>query len=132
MWFTVVPIVLIIVFLITGVALLSPELRLRFHLWQGNHNKARVMLETFLEQNPERIGLYKKLAEIYYLENRRDRRALRIFELIIKLKVDFPWRDEIYTIVAKQYIQEGRKDGEAIRLIERAVDGEMRRLRPVR
>jgi len=128
MLFTILPIVLLLIFLCIGVFLITPELRMKLFLWQGNQNKARQILESLLEQNPERINLYRKLAEIYYLENRRDRRALRIFEIILKLKVDFPWRDELYTIIAKHYIQEGRKDAEAIRVIERAVDKEMRRM----
>ena len=129
MLFTILPIILILIFLFIGIVLITPELRMKLYLWQGDQNKARKMLESLLDQNPDRIGLYLKLGEIYYMENRRDRKAMRVFELILKLKADFPYRDDIYTIVAKHYIQEGRKDSEAIRLIERAVDGEMNRFK---
>lgn len=110
-----------------------PELRANILIWRGKEREARKLLETLLEQDPAKIKLYTKLAKIYYLENRRDRRALRIFEMILRFRIPFEWRDELYTILAKHYIVEGRKDTEAIRLIEKAVDKEMSRMKgPVR
>jgi len=114
--------------MIAGVALFIPEVRAQFLLMRGNEKGARVLLERMLERNPEKLTLYRKLAKIYYMENRRDRRAMKAFELILRLKIPFESRDDLYTIVARHYIDEGRKDSEAIRLIEKAVDKEMKKL----
>lgn len=128
MTFIIVPILLAALFVI-GLVWFSPELRGDFLLWRGQLRKARKIFEYLLEQNPEKLSLYRKLAKIYYLENRRDKKALKIFEIIIRLKIPFEWRDEILTEVAKYYIIEGRKDAEAIKLIEKAVDREIKLLR---
>ncbi len=123
------PIILFGITLIFGLFWLSPEFRANFWIWRGNERKASPILEALVEQNPEKLHLYHKLARIYYLDNRRDKRALRIFELILRFRVPFEWRDELYTIVAKHYIIEGRKDADAIKLIERAVDKELKRMK---
>lgn len=123
-----IPFVLIVFCMIAGVALFIPEVRAQFLLMRGNEKGARVLLERMLERNPEKLTLYRKLAKIYYMENRRDRRAMKAFELILRLKIPFESRDDLYTIVARHYIDEGRKDSEAIRLIEKAVDKEMKKL----
>lgn len=122
------PIALMGVCLTFGIIFISREMRANFWIWQGNDRKGAQMLEAILDQSPEKLHLYRKLARIYYLENRRDRRALRIFELIIRFKLPFEWRDELYPLVAKHYIIEGRKDAEAIKLIERAVDKELKKM----
>ncbi|MFQ6113111.1 MAG: tetratricopeptide repeat protein [bacterium] len=123
------PVGLLIVFLVIGVIWLTPELRVKILLWQGKDRRARRVLEYLLEQNPERLNLYRKLGEIYYLENRRDKKAIRIFEIILKLRIPFQWREEILPIVARYYVEEGRKDSEAIKLVEKAVEKELKRLR---
>ncbi len=129
MTFIIVPIVFLVAFLVIGVVWFSPELRANYWLWRGQFKKARKIFEFMIEQNPEKVNLYRKLAKIYYLENRRDKKALKIFEVIIRLKIPFEWKDEILTEVAKYYIIEGRKDAEAIKLIEKAVDREIKQLR---
>lgn len=127
MIYILLPIILLIIFLIIGVIWFTPEFRVKVLLWQGKDRKARKILEYLLDQNPERINLYRQLGEIYYLENRKDKKALRVFEIIIKLKIPFQWKDEILPLVAKFYVEEGRKDSEAIKLIEKAVDKELKR-----
>ncbi len=129
MIYIVLPIALLIFFLIIGIVWFTPELRVKLLLWQGKDRRARRTLEYLIQQNPQRINLYRKLAEIYYLENRRDRKAIKLYEIILKLKIPFQWQEEILPIVARYYIEEGRKDSEAIKLIERAVDKEIKRLR---
>lgn len=128
MFYTLLPIVLLIIFLIIGVVWFTPAVKVKILLWQGKDRKARKILEYLLAQNPERINLYRQLGEIYYFENRRDKKALKIFEIIIKLKIRFQWTDEILPLVAKYYVDEGRKDSEAIKLIEKAVNKELGRL----
>ncbi len=123
------PGILLMMSLVFGLMWFSPELRANFWIWRGNDRKAGQLFESLIAQDPARLHLYPKLARIYYLENRRDKRALRTFELILRYKVPFEWRDELYTVVAKHYIIEGRKDTDAIRFIERAVDKELKRMR---
>lgn len=124
----ILPLLLIALFLIFGFLWFMPEFRAQYYMWRGRQEEARKILEYLLVQNPERVSLYRKLGDIYYRENRQDKRALKIYEMILKLKLQFEWRDEIYTLVAKYYISEGRKDSEAIRVIEKAVDKEIKRL----
>lgn len=130
MVFTIIPLALLTVFLVVGIIWFTPELKANFLLWRGKNRRARKIFEYLLSQNPEKLNLYRKLAQIYYLENRRDRKAIKIFEIILKLKIPFEWRNEILPLVAKYYIIEGRKDAEAIKLIEKAVDKEIESLNP--
>ncbi len=123
------PVALITLFAILGIVWFSPELRANYLIWRGREQQARPILETLLLQNPEKLQLCRKLARIYYLENRRDRKAIWVYELIIRFKIPFEWREELYTIVAKHYIVEGRKDTEAIRIIEKAVNKEIKRIK---
>jgi len=122
------PLVLIFICMVAGIVLFTPEARARLLLMRGDEKGACIIWEGLLERNPEKLSLYRKLAKIYYIENRRDKRALKAFELILKLKIPFEWRDDLYTIMAKHYIVEGRKDSEAIRIIEKAVSKEMKKL----
>lgn len=123
----IIPLVLILVFVGIGFLWFSPDLRVNLLLWRGKHRRARKTLEYLLERNPERAGLYRQLGEIYYLENRRDRKAIKVFEIIIRLKLPFSYRDEILPLVAHHYIEQERKDSEALRLIEKAVSKELKR-----
>ncbi|MFQ5636840.1 MAG: tetratricopeptide repeat protein [bacterium] len=125
----VIPLFLAASLLAMGIVWLTPGLRGNLLLWTGRERRARKLFEAELEQHPEKITLYKKLAKIYYLQNRRDKRALRVFDIILNLKIPFEWREEIQTEVAKYYIIQGRKDTTAIKLIEKAVDLEIEKLR---
>jgi len=118
----------VIVFIL-GAVWMIPEVRASYYLRRGKTRRARKIYETLLERNPEKLQLYRKLGEIYYLENRQDKKALRLFEIILKLKIPFQWKDDISTLVAKYYIMEGRKDTEAIKLIEKTVDKELKRMK---
>lgn len=116
------------VFLAVGLVWFTPEWRANYFLWRGNTRKARKIYEYLLIQNPEKVHLYRKLGQIYIMEKRHDRKAIRVFEVIVKLKIPFEWLDDILPLVAKYYIIEGRKDSEAIKLIERVVDQELEKL----
>lgn len=116
---------------VIGIIWSTPEFRANFLIWRRKDSQARALLEQIVEQKPNKMQLYGKLARIYYLENRKDRKAIRFYELIVKFKLPFEWRDELYVIVAKHYIKEGRQDTEAIRIIERAVDKELKKFNGV-
>jgi len=125
----ILPVVLIGIFLVLGITWFSPEMRLKFLLWRGKERKAGKLIEHMIERNPERINLYGPLGKIYFLENRRDKKAVKVFETILQLKIPFQWREAILPIVAKYYIREGRKDSDAINVIEKAVESELDRLK---
>lgn len=127
--FVLLPILIIVLLVIVAVTWISSENKIKYLMWRGNYDKARQILEPLLAENPERLSLYRHLAEIYYFENRKDKRALRIFEIILRLKIPFQWRNEIYPLVAKYYISEGRTDSEALEIIERAVEKELIRIK---
>lgn len=125
----VVPVLLMLVFLILGLIWFTPEFRANILFWQGKREEARKIYECILRENPEKVGLYRKLAQIYCMQDRCDRKAIKVFEIILKLKVRFQWEDQIVPAVARHYIAEGRKDSEAIRLMEKAVKIELERVR---
>lgn len=127
--FVLLPILIIVLLVIVAVTWISSENKIKYLMWRGNYDKARKILEPLLAENPERLSLYRHLAEIYYFENRKDKRALRIFDIILRLKIPFQWRNEIYPLVAKYYISEGRTDSEALEIIERAVEKELIRIK---
>jgi len=127
--FVLLPILIIVLLVIVAVTWISSENKIKYLMWRGNYEKARKILEPLLAENPERLSLYRHLAEIYYFENRKDKRALRIFDIILRLKIPFQWRNEIYPLVAKYYISEGRTDSEALEIIERAVEKELIRIK---
>ena len=127
--FVLLPIVIIVLLIIIAVTWISSENKIKYLMWRGNYRKARQILEPLLAENPERLSLYRHIAEIYYFENRKDKRALRIFEIILRLKIPFQWKNEIFPLVAKYYISEGRTDSEALEIIEQAVEKEMTRIR---
>ena len=116
-------------FLVLGVVRFSPELRANYLYWRGYGRKARKLFETLLDESPEKANLYRKLAAIYYQEQRRDHRAYRIYEMVLKLKLPFEWRHEIRLELAHHYINQGRRDPEAIRLIEKALNHQLKALR---
>ena len=101
-----------------------PEVRLWLLLRAKKPGEASKLLEQLLAKNPSQVNLYGKLGKIYFLQNRRDGRALKNFEIILKLQVPFQWRDEILPLVAMHYVSEGRRDWEAIQLLEKAVQKE--------
>jgi len=125
----ILPAIFIFFFLVIGIIWFTPEFRLKFFLWRGSDRRATRLLEHLVSKNPERIALYTPLARIYYFENRRDKKALKIFETVLQLRLPFQWVDEILPIIAKYYIREGRKDSDAIRLIEKAVQSELDKLK---
>ena len=126
--FVLLPILIIVLLVIVAVTWISAENKIRYLMWRGNYRKARQILEPLLAENPERLSLYRHLAEIYYFENRKDKRALRLFEIILRLKIPFQWKNEIFPLVAKYYISEGRTDSEALEIIEQAVEKELTRI----
>ena len=127
--FVLLPIVVIVLLVIIAITWISPEHKIKYLMWRGSYLKARKMIEPLLAENPERLSLYQHLAEIYYFENRKDKRALKVFEIILRLKIPFQWQTEILPLVAKYYISEGRTDSEALEIIEKAVEKELLRIR---
>ncbi len=121
--------VVIVALLVIAATWVSPERKIKYLMWRGNYRKARQIIEPLLAENPERLSLYRHLAEIYYFENRKDKAALRIFEIILRLKIPFQWKNELFPVVAKYYISEGRTDSEALEIIEKAVEKELLRIK---
>ncbi|MCG8604316.1 hypothetical protein MJD09_04860 [bacterium] len=128
MTYVVLPILLLVIFLLIGLFWFMPELRANILIWQGREREARKIFEYLLRQNPDKVNLYCKLAKIYCLEDRRDKKAIRVFEIILKLKIPFQFEEKIIPRVAMHYVKEGRRDSEAIRLLERAVKIELEKM----
>ncbi len=113
---------------VAGILAFSPTTRARMYLLQGNYTKAAMVYEAVLEKKPERVKLYLPLANIYLLENRHDIVAIRIFEMILKLNILMPRRNEINSIVANHYLNQGRTDSNAIAIMERELSNKISKL----
>ena len=105
----------------------SPTVRARGYLMTGNYKKALSIYEKLLARNPGRVKLYLLAAQAYLLENRTDEKAVKAFEMVLRLNLDTKQEDKqkITTIVAHHYMDEGRTDPEALQIMEKALNSEM-------
>ena len=124
-WATFGWILAIIVLPVVGVVLVSPGMRARFYMLQGNYQRAIAIFEKQLTRNPGRVKIYLDLAQAYLLENRKDEKAVQAFEMVLRLNLRTRQKDEIVTIVANHYLREGRTDPEALKLMEKALGSEL-------
>ncbi|MFQ5822674.1 MAG: tetratricopeptide repeat protein [bacterium] len=113
---------------IFGVLVFSPTTRARLYLLQGKYDKAAYIFEKMLIKNSGRIKLYPLLANIYLLENRRDDRALKVFEMILRLNLYTKKKEEINSIMANHYLTQGRTDANAIKILERELSAKLKNL----
>lgn len=109
-----------------GLYVFSPTLRARVYLLQGNNNRAADTYERLLKKHPEKVKLYPILANLYLLENRRDNKAIKTFEAILRLNILTPKRSAINSIVANHYLNQGRTDGNAIAIMERELNNKLK------
>ncbi|MFQ5707469.1 MAG: tetratricopeptide repeat protein [bacterium] len=107
---------------IFGVLTFSPATRARLYLLQGKYENAARIYEKMLLRHPGKIKLYPVLANIYLLENRRDEKALKVFEMVLRLNLTTQQQREINTIMANHYLTQGRTDDDAIKIMERELD----------
>jgi tetratricopeptide (TPR) repeat protein len=117
-----------IVLPVFGILLVSPATRARLYLMQGSYSKAAKIYEKLLLKNPGKIKYYPLLANIYLLENRRDKAALKVFETILKLNIYTKKREEINSIMANHYLTQGKTDASAIQTMERELNSKMKKL----
>ncbi len=124
--FLVVGSTISVIFLpILGLLILSPVTRAKILFLQGKYDRAATIYEKKLLKNPGTIKLYALLANIYLLTNRSDAKALKVFEMILKLNIFTDRRNEINSIMAKQSQIQGRTDANAIQIMERELDTKM-------
>jgi tetratricopeptide (TPR) repeat protein len=79
----------------------SPFARAQLYWKIGKFDLAAKIYEKLLLQNPGRIKLYLRLAEIYLALDRRDAQALRIFKTIHKLNLQTPLQKRIGMVLAR-------------------------------
>ncbi len=113
---------------VAGVYLFSPTVRARLYLIQGNYLKAADVYEKVLSKKPEKVALYPILANIYLLENRRDPRAIQVFEMVLKLNLLTSRTAEINSIVSDHYLTVGRTDRNVIAVMEQELSKKMKYL----
>jgi tetratricopeptide (TPR) repeat protein len=114
---------------VVGLLFFSPVTRARFHLLQGKYDRAEVLYEKMLEKHPGKIKIYPVLANIYLLKSRRDDRALKLYETILRLNIPTNKREAINSILATHYLTQGRTDMSAIQILEKELDTKMRKLK---
>lgn len=117
-----------VILLGVGVLVFSPAARARLYLWQGKPRKSAALVEKALLRNPTHHKLYALLAHIYLTENRRDDRAIRVFEKVLRLQVPTRHTTTITSILADHYLTQGRVDDDAIQILERELDSRLRTL----
>ncbi|MFQ6114971.1 MAG: tetratricopeptide repeat protein, partial [bacterium] len=113
---------------LVGILVFSPTTRARLYLLSGKNNRAAYIYERLLSKSPGRVKLYPLLADIYLLENRRDERALKVFEMVLRLNLTAKNKPEINSIVANHYLSEGRTDAHAIQIMERELNAKIQHL----
>jgi len=101
--------------------------RARLHLLRGNYAAAAQIYESVLKRHPGRVKLYPLLAKIYLFMGRRDQEAMKIYKMLLQLKLSARHRDEINAIVAQSYLTEGRADADAVEVLEHELKLEQRR-----
>lgn len=110
---------------LVGIFAFSPEMRARILLLQGKYENAIKIYESMLTRNPGKVRLYMTLANIYMLEKRQDDRAVKTFEMVLRLNMDTEHYDKIIKILANYYLREGRTDPEALDIMEKAAGKEI-------
>ncbi len=111
-----------------GVIYLSTSLRARYHMFRGNHAEAAQLFERKLARRPGKTKLYAELANAYLLLGRRDDQALRVYKMVLQLKLDTKNREALNAIVAQSYLAAGRAETNMIEVLENALKAERRRL----
>ncbi|RMD85998.1 MAG: tetratricopeptide repeat protein [Calditrichaeota bacterium] len=106
----------------------SPNLRARVYLSRGNYDRAALIYEKQLIKHPDRVYYYATLANIYLMANRRDEKALKVYEKTLKLNLYTQFKEIISSILANYYLQEGRTDEYALNLMEKALNNKLRRI----
>jgi len=114
---------------IFGIFVFSPMTRARLYLMRSKYDRAAAIYEKMLERAPGRIKLYPILAQIYLIENRRDERALKVYETIVRQNILTNKREAINSILAVHYLNQGRTDMGAIQILEKELDTKMRKLK---
>ena len=120
--------VALIVLPMIGVIYLSTSLRARYHMFRGHHSEAAQLFERKLARRPGKTKLYAELANAYLLLGRRDDQALRVYKMVLQLKLDTKNREALNAIVAQSYLAEGRSDATMIEVLENALKAERKRL----
>lgn len=107
-----------------GVILVSPTVRVRYHLFRGHYAEAAQIYEKLLARRPNRKKLYPTLANLYLRLGRRDEAALKVYEMALQLDIAERHREEINSIVSNNYLTKGRTDARAIEVLEDALKAE--------
>ncbi len=109
-----------------GYLIISPSLRARLHLLQGNIIQAMTIYEKRIAKNPGQIKYYGKLAQACVQLGRRDEFALKIYQIVLQLNLlNQALREKINGIVAQYYLAEGRHDKDALVVLEEALAYEL-------
>ncbi len=110
-----------------GFIFFSPGMRARYHIFRNNHATAVAIYERVLARHPQRTKLYPLLANLYLLLDRRDEQAMKVYKMVLQLKIPIRNRDQINSIVAQNYLNEGRIDSDGIEVLENKLKTERQR-----
>lgn len=91
---------------LVGLLIFSPVSRAKALALSRNYAAAVEIYEAVLKSAPGRMGLYKELADLYVLLNRRDKRALQVYKTVLQFDLKAKKRHEIELIVSQNYMGE--------------------------
>ncbi len=94
---------------------------------KSDYAAAAAVLEQMIARHPEKLRLYPLLADLYLVLGRRDERALKIFETVIRFNLESRYLEKIHSAVAEKYLREYRMDSDAITVLEHELAAECRR-----
>lgn len=80
--------------------LLAPAPRAWFYILRGDYDTAARIYEKALARHPHRVSLYLKLANLYLLAGRRDRRAMTAYAMMRLLHLVSHYREDGSPIIA--------------------------------
>lgn len=107
--------------LIAGIFYVHPSARARFSIIKGNFDNARVIYEEMLTKKPNNMKLHSMLANIYLLENRKDETAIRVYETVLRQKINTQRNEDIESILKEYYKNRQNEKGKKVNVLDEAL-----------
>lgn len=82
--------------------IISPEVRARIYMLQGNYYRACQLYERMIKRHPEKTRVYITLANIYLMKQRTDEQALKIYVNALQAELDMATKTKIAALVESE------------------------------
>jgi len=113
---------------ISFIFIISPEARAKYYLLRGKNSRAIQVYEHELAKHPKKTKVYINLANLYLIDNRSDKLALKVYQFVLKGKTDSNTKEKIIEIVANEYLKRKIINPNSIKLLTHLLENEIKRL----